>query len=179
MGGKGQQAPPRLAPIPLAGRPHSVSHTHCPIFFRQEEELLLVAALSYLSTHCLFMSLCCIHLLPWCQPYWGLAGDRPVFTPASFPGLLGLTAPQRAWIHRSSHKDAKRSVSIAGPWEETHLLLAIYSHRPFVSETTDTILKWRKTTTQPLMGWCLPGLVCVHLDRRMGTNSGRYPTTRV
>lgn len=119
----------------------------------QEEELLLVAALSYLSTHCLFMSLCCIHLLPWCQPCLGLAGDRPVFMPVSFPGLLGLTAPRRAWIHRSSHKDTKRSVSIADPWEETHLLLlAIYSHRPFLSETTDTIFKWRKTTTQPLMG---------------------------
>lgn len=138
-----------------------------------------MAALSYLSTHCLFMSLCCIHLLPWCQPYLSLAGDRPVFTPASFPGLLGLTAPRRAWIHRSFSQGRKEVCQLAGPWEETYLLLAIYSHRAFESETTDTILKWRKTTTQPLMGWCLPGLVCVHLDRRMGTNSGRYPTTHV
>ena len=52
-----------------------------------------MAALSYLSTYCLFRSFCSTPSCPGVGPSCALQWGRPGFKLASSPGLLGLTAP--------------------------------------------------------------------------------------
>lgn len=68
-------------------------HTLCLIFFRKRRRLLLLAALSYLSTYCLFRSLCSTPSCPGAGSSCALQWGRPGFKPAFSPGLWGPTAP--------------------------------------------------------------------------------------
>ena len=136
-----------------------------------------MAALSYLSTYCLFRSFCSTPSCPGVGPSCALQWGRPGFKLASSPGLLGLTAPLEPSCI-APLKTAQRSqhcLSFTGACKQILLFIItdLLCHRQHCFEMEEN----HHSAFYLSKSVCLPGPKCVCMcpDRCVGTHWGRHP----
>lgn len=132
-----------------------------------------MAALRYSSTNCLFRSFDSIQLLPWCQHHPHSLVLRPSVKSASSLGLKDLASPWRAQLHGSLQL-CKRGLSALPflPRRHTSFLLFITTNLLCQRENRHYFQMEGNHHSAFHRLVCLPGLVCLSLDRRVGTSLG-------